>query len=596
MSLYDNGRKPPLSQSAQQSSYANYDQPSNGASAGAFNMEMTDIVIIQTTPSNNNEVDEIACIILAGDLREKESFSVNFSGHNSFDGQADYILGSLTGRIWVIFDNERQVSSQRALGNAFKRLGKNPPAPSRVIDAALIFSAEHRRQLPSPQANARIRCYEIYATLQRVALTELLARCSPLSNVLSGQVNVSGMGVQPDYAQVQPEDPAQHAQWGNANVANYDSPAVNNYGVPVQTAAQVNVAVQQVNAPNINNAVNVPPPQVIPEQVNVVNDFNDVNAVNSGYGLAEQQVQQPPVIDQVQQVQEPVTSMAPVNVEPQQQEQQQQPQQVEQYTQEPMNGGPYAQQEADAQAAAAQEQMQRDQEAQAKQQQQQAQEEEVIPPAVVPNDFAEPAQPEPDMAQEQEPVQDQAQQVQPVQDQAQQASEKTQSPQSNSQAQAAAAPPANTWSAKLTAKSSWGGKSPNRTTRIQARDNVATKRVAKGPLAIKQTINQAILAAKNPNTLIYISYNGHQKPFIPRAIHPTKWAREKDSFLAIQHKSRSNTEQRFFLDKVLEVRNKSWRIPQHQLSILKQRYPNGDRGTWGPGGYQGGQGGQRPRG
>merc|ERR1719295_1184350 len=246
-----------------------------------------------------------------------------------------------------------------------------------------------------------------------------------------------------------------------------------------------------------------------------------------------------------------------------------------------MNGGPYAQQEADAQAAAAQEQMQRDQEAQEQVQQEQ--------------------------------VQDQAQQVQQVQAaEPSGASEKTQSPQANSQVQQpAVAPAANTWSAKLTAKSSWGAKSasPNRTTRMHVRDHLTTNilrnsggskdntmRIARSAHSIRTTLDAAI-RDKNPNTLIWVSYNGHQKPFIPRAIHPTKWAREKDSFLAIQHKSRSNTEQRFFLQHVIEVRNKQWRIPGSQLSQLKQKYgANQDRGTW-QSGYNGpaGGGGGRDR-
>merc|ERR1719295_2469243 len=246
-----------------------------------------------------------------------------------------------------------------------------------------------------------------------------------------------------------------------------------------------------------------------------------------------------------------------------------------------MNGGPYAQQEADAQAAAAQEQMQRDQEAQEQVQQEQ--------------------------------VQDQAQQVQQVQAaEPSGASEKTQSPQANSQVQQpAVAPAANTWSAKLTAKSSWGAKSasPNRTTRMHVRDHLTTNilrnsggskdntmRIARSAHSIRTTLDAAI-RDKNPNTLIWVSYNGHQKPFIPRAIHPTKWAREKDSFLAIQHKSRSNTEQRFFLQHVIEVRNKQWRIPGSQLSQLKQKYgANQDGGTW-QSGYNGpaGGGGGRDR-
>merc|ERR1719403_118381 len=111
-------------------------------------------------------------------------------------------------------------------------------------------------------------------------------------------------------------------------------------------------------------------------------------------------------------------------------------------------------------------------------------------------------------------------------------------------------------------------------------------RSVKSKEGIRLSIDAAIRDS-SPKTLVWISYNGHQKPFIPRAIRPIKWAREKDSFLAIQHKSRSNTEQRFFLQHVIEVRNKQWRIPSSQLSQLKQKYgANQDRGTW-QSGYNG---------
>lgn len=82
MSLYDSGagRKPPLPSNQlaqQQPSYTNYNnndeylqqQPSN------------EIVIVETIPNNNNGIGEIGCIILSTDLREKESFSFNFTVH-----------------------------------------------------------------------------------------------------------------------------------------------------------------------------------------------------------------------------------------------------------------------------------------------------------------------------------------------------------------------------------------------------------------------------------------------------------------------------------------------------------------------------------
>merc|ERR1712154_451435 len=70
-----------------------------------------------------------------------------------------------------------------------------------------------------------------------------------------------------------------------------------------------------------------------------------------------------------------------------------------------------------------------------------------------------------------------------------------------------------------------------------------------------------------------VSYNGHQKPFIPRAIRPISWDNRsnKNMFFAIQHKSKSQNQQRFFLKYVVEVRDKQWRISNNELTELKKR-------------------------
>eukprot|EP01083_Nonionella_stella_P081761 225417_1 len=88
-------------------------------------------------------------------------------------------------------------------------------------------------------------------------------------------------------------------------------------------------------------------------------------------------------------------------------------------------------------------------------------------------------------------------------------------------------------------------------------------------------IRNSVDSAIKKKDIIWVSYNGHQKPFIPRAIRPMKWDMKQNSkessFFAIQHKSKSQTKQRFYLKNVLEVRDKQWRISNVELDQLKKR-------------------------
>merc|ERR1719477_348141 len=54
-------------------------------------------------------------------------------------------------------------------------------------------------------------------------------------------------------------------------------------------------------------------------------------------------------------------------------------------------------------------------------------------------------------------------------------------------------------------------------------------RTWKSRASICRAIDEAIQHASS-ETVIWVSYNGHQKPWIPRAIRPTKWERKNESF------------------------------------------------------------------
>merc|ERR1712157_181659 len=95
---------------------------------------------------------------------------------------------------------------------------------------------------------------------------------------------------------------------------------------------------------------------------------------------------------------------------------------------------------------------------------------------------------------------------------------------------------------------------------------------SKSPKQIAAIISQAIQA----KSIVWISYNGHQKPFIPRAVKAVGWDKQsnKTTFFAVQHRSKSQNQQRFFLKHVVEVRDKQWRISNVELEALRKRLSN----------------------
>jgi len=145
------------------------------------------------------------------------------------------------------------------------------------------------------------------------------------------------------------------------------------------------------------------------------------------------------------------------------------------------------------------------------------------------------------------------------------------------------------------------GPSPKRQPQLIARDrlnaNVLPRKGQAKSSKDKNYIKAWVSAAMRERRTIWISYNGHQKPFIPRCIEPKKWDQRGNtqnsreaSFFAVQYKSKSRNQQRFFLRNVLEVRSQTWRIPEAELRKLRKMYPNSQSQNQGGGGGYGGGG------
>jgi len=132
-----------------------------------------------------------------------------------------------------------------------------------------------------------------------------------------------------------------------------------------------------------------------------------------------------------------------------------------------------------------------------------------------------------------------------------------------------------------------GGKPINASPKRRAMrviDQVSDKLGAKGKgqgrvqAKSKEVIRRMIDGAIKNKDIIWISYNGHQKPFIPRAVKAIQWdkksRRDNETFFAVQHRSKSQNQQRFFLKYVVEVRDKQWRISNSDLEKLKRNENN----------------------
>merc|ERR1719242_2763874 len=64
----------------------------------------------------------------------------------------------------------------------------------------------------------------------------------------------------------------------------------------------------------------------------------------------------------------------------------------------------------------------------------------------------------------------------------------------------------------------------------------------------------------------------------------------KARFFAVQHRSKSQNQQRFFLKHVIQVREAQWRISNTELESLRKRYTNNQWNENGPQRRRGGQG------
>merc|ERR1719419_87512 len=309
-SSFDNsGRKPPLSQSTQQpSSFDNYDIGPPPATATAMSMELNDIAIVKAIPNTQGEIDEIACIMLSGGtghLRESQSFSVNFAEHESFGGQADYIHSSLHGITWIVGDLDAEHHSQQIIDNSFKRLGRSPPSPSQVIDATQIFrERDIRRSILSGSVNARIRCNDLYSTLQRLAMMDLLSQFNaPITGVLPTQTMAPVMAANLDTnydAAPQHEALTESAQWNDTTTDSNFEPTNYHDAAPLKNDYAANVQGVAVGAdpnyadPRYDTAHDVQPPDggqpvaAMDAEPPMMTDPNDV------HDLQQQQQQQPP--------------------------------------------------------------------------------------------------------------------------------------------------------------------------------------------------------------------------------------------------------------------------------------------------------------
>lgn len=194
-----------------------------------------------------------------------------------------------------------------------------------------------------------------------------------------------------------------------------------------------------------------------------------------------------------------------------------------------------------------------------------------------------------DVAEQQEPEQYEQQQQQQQEQEEEEVATKENRSDSNTATPSKSVTPSNeSGGAALTAASSWAAKFKVKTSSPKRRalgvvdhvsDNIYGKN-QRGKYASTKSadgIRNSIADSIDKKRIIWVSYNGHQKPFIPRAIRPQSWdnrgKQKESSFFAIQHKSKSQNQQRFYLKNVLEVRDKQWRISNTELAQLKIKYP-----------------------
>eukprot|EP01083_Nonionella_stella_P211987 765956_1 len=456
MSFFDTGvgRKPPLpsSQLPQPTSYGDYNNNNEYLTGNPLGSlpPTNEVVIVHLIPNNNNTVAQIACIILSNDLQERESFSFNYTAHESFAPHADYIYSSLNNRIWIVTD---EYPVPQLLDHSFKALNKTPPQAQRLINATEIFNnyKVFKSQSMTASCNARFGCHDTYATLQRIALNNLL---SPTSNVPTQ--TIQSMERSHEYA---PSNEAQDAPLTDNNPSNEW----------VRSATSTN-----------NDILN----EIIANEMNRDNNneqYHDNTQFNMNQDTREA------LEEQVAQV---VMDDAPTNDAPQAQAQ-------------------------DTPSNAYDDVNSTDNKSL--------------------NGFHDDPQHQADPMDNDPQEQDAQEQVQ-EEDYLQEIDE------------------------QVTSKRRALGVGYQR---------VGGYAATKSLDGIRNSVDSTI----KKKDIIWVSYNGHQKPFIPRAIRPQAWdmQRKESSFFAIQHRSKSQKQQRFYLKNVLEVRDKQWRISNVELDQLKNR-------------------------
>jgi len=592
MSQYDPGvvrSKPPISNNNNNNTYNN----NNNNDYNDYGQELSNVetVILTVVPNERQEIGQIACIFLASDGSEKESFSFNFDTNNSFESQAVYICDRLDNLQWFTTD-ERDI--MQIIDNSFsKTQNQKSPQPLRTIDATQYFNNykidENKFNSVSGATNARIRCSNIYSTLISISISNSLSTLS--TNALQTQP----MDDYTSNQQQQDVSPINNqSQWGNNNdTTNYntnpnDQVLQKNDDYPINNITNDNDNNQQQEI-NYNNTqfTNTQTDNVVPqiEETQPIDNNNNTNNNNNGDNTND-------VINNVTNDDEP-----------------------QQYN-EQINGGHYEQdvtQQPQEEIIQNEQQQQQDDTDIKQQAQPQYEEPPVVQSQVVDNnnninDESQTQSQQSQLSQKENiennvtsgPTSENNLNIEASStptDQSQQQEQQQQYQQQQVSSQSA-----------LSSKSSWASKFKTKTSSPKRRslktiDHVSEniyKGGGKGKFSstktvdgIRNSINTAIKQNKDSvykANVIWVSYNGHQKPFIPRGIRPISWnttTKKGDlSFYAIQHKSKSQNQQKFYLKNVLEVRANPWRIPNQELERLKNKYQSTNNFN-NQGGYQG---------
>mmetsp|Transcript_28279 Transcript_28279/g.46479 ORF Transcript_28279/g.46479 Transcript_28279/m.46479 type:complete len:586 (-) Transcript_28279:70-1827(-) len=541
MSLYDNGgvsrSKPPRSTQMQQP------PPSS-------------TVIVSIVPNEQNTLREIACIVLSADYLEKESFSFTFrASHECFRERSQFVFNALHNAQWVVTE---QYDVVQVVHNAFQAVSQASPQPLHLLSATQYFQYYQRDYHQRHALCARAECGNLYDTIISIALSnafnttptivttkkmDMVAQntfASSYGSAVSYPDETVSISVSTDYANINNN---------NSNVADksratYHAPPINSgASQAVQTTATAASFHDGVSASHYNG-------------------FHDDHALSSA---ADAMLPSSPPLPQ-QARPRPRSQLQP--------QPQLQPQQVE----ETVVKEEQAQVAEDEQrrAHARDDELDLELNVAHEEEEEEAEQNALVMPSSVPQDGNEQSS-----SMHMETASTPSDQCMDVP----QASASSASS-SSSGAVVSALSTRSSWAAKFATTQS----SPKRAlvavnmSEAAYRGQKGKFAAAKSTEAIRARINDAI----SKKRLIWVCYNGHQKPFLPRGIQPIQWdTRNKQngvSFFAIQHRSIKQNQQRFYLKNVLEVRDQQWKLSNAQLDALKKRYQGSSANYFGGGG------------